>query len=376
MDEIKNTVKFFKEDLWKDQRKLDVFSDHNGIMRIKKYYDTQEEYDTEVSVISYLRNNGVLGIPDIFKYGDRVSCMPYYRGIRLFNLFVELDNLTQYYGDEANGIKSTLIKKCENNQKNIQNMLIKWRETQGNREAYPHAKINVIVSILSVILGIKINKKKIEEEIEDINLYWKQVASVPFRDATCKNIILSSPKLFLENFDGNSEEQRRKYIIDSILGGYHYEWMDSPIYDIDFSSCVHDTTYEDDVISLKYHERTWHGKMPTAKELIWNGEADCKRAAVTFLIRYFRFGGRKAAYRLIHPKAHRIRFKFDNDIFYFERLPIIMRDIWPNCEMEYPNLLRFVEVVAQQLKVYNVTTDLFLEYGYTGSRYYTDVYPN
>ena len=374
MNELKYTIDLFKKDLWKDQRKLEVIEKEDNGSSLVKYYDNKEEMNTEISITKFLNSRHVEGIPIITPYGEMSTIMPYYNGIRLFNLFVELDSLIEKRDDDISKIKKELILRCENKQRLIQKEMLEWRKEQEVRNAYPHAKLKTIVYILAACLGIVIDQNAIEREIDDINHYWNDVVSVPFRDATTKNMILDSPRLYMENY--SSDEERNAYIYKSIIDKTYYEWMDAPIIDIDFSSTIHDTTYEDDVVSLKYHERTWSGHYPDVDELLWNGEPDMKRAAITFLIRYFRFGGRKAAYRLIHPKAHRIRFKYDNDLFYFTRLPVIMKNLWPNCVSEYPNLMSFIETTSKYLVTARVTTDLFLEYGNQQARFYTDVFPN
>lgn len=369
MDELKNTVALFKRDLWKDQRKLEI--ENNNII---KYYNDVREMETEISVASFLNSKKIDGIPTIQAYEELSTVMPYYKGIRMFNLFVELDNLTQKYNDNVSKIKKELILRCERKQYQIQQGLIEWSQNQIKRTVYPHAKLKTIVTILANCLGIVIAQDAIEREINDINQYWDSVARVPFRDATTKNIILNSPELYMQNY--SSDEERSDYIHQSILNNTYYKWLNAPIIDIDFSSCIHDTTFEDDVISLKYHERTWSGTFPTTNELLWAGNPDAKRAAITFLIRYFRFGGRKAAYRLINPQGHRIRFKYDNDIFYFKRLPAIMIQLWPECINEYPNLMSFIETASRYLVTARTATDLFLEYNNEQTKYYTDVFPN
>lgn len=374
MNELKYTIELFKRDLWKDQRKLEVIKKEGEERALVKYYDDIEEMKTEISITNFLNDKYVEGIPVIKSYGERSTIMPYYNGIRLFNLFVELDTLTRKRDDNISKIKKELILRCENKQRQIQKEMLEWRKEQKIREAYPHAKLKSIVYILANCLEIVIDKNAIEREIDDINFYWSNVVGIPFRDATTKNMILNSSKLNMENY--SSDEERNAYISKSIHDKTYYEWMDAPIIDIDFSSTIHDTTYEDDVVSLKYHERSWAGRYPEVNELLWYGEPDMKRAAITFLIRYFRFGGRKAAYRLIHPKAHRIRFKYDNDLFYFTRLPVIMKNLWSSCVDEYPNLMRFIETAAQYLVTARVTTDLFLEYGNKQAKFYTDVFPN
>lgn len=374
MEELRDTVELFKKDLWKDQRKLEVIRNDSNKKMLIKHYDNLEEMDSEISIINHLNNKNVDGIPQIISYGNLSTVMPYYNGIRLFNLFVELDLLTQNHNDKISRIKRELLSKCENRQRTIQEEILIWGNQQIKRKAYPHAKLKSIVYILASCLEIEIEKSAIEKEIDDINCYWEGIVNVPFRDATSKNMILNSSKLSLENYSSDSE--RANYIRDSIIDGSYIEWLHAPIVDIDFSSTLHNTTLEDDVISLKYHERTWDGVLPHANDLLWIGKSDGKRAAITFLIRYFRFGGRKAAYRLIHPTAHRIRFKYDSDVFYFRKLPMIMKSLWPECMEIYPNLMNFIEVVSRYLVATQVTTDLFLEYGNKQANYYTDVYPN
>lgn len=373
MGGLKYTIDLFKRDLWKDQRKLEVLPE-DGKVNLIKYYDDIEEMNTEISVTEFLHSKRIEGIPFIKPYGNLSTVMPYYSGIRLFNLLVELDLLTGKYNDKISRIKKSLILRCEKRQICIQREMLEWRSKQSERNPYPHAKIKSIVRILSNCLGIVLDQGAIDNEIDRINDYWNSVVRVPFRDATTKNMILNSPALYMNNF--SSDAERNQFIKKSIVDNTYKEWLDSPIVDIDFSSTIHDTTYEDDVISLRCHERTWSGGYLNENELLWNGEPDAKRAAITFLIRYFRFGGRKAAYRLIHPKAHRIRFKYDNDIFYFSRLPIIMRRLWPKCMEEYPNMMSFIETASQYLVTAKVTTDLFLEYGNEQAEYYTDVFPN
>lgn len=368
----KSIIELFKKDLWKDQRKLDVKIETGQIV---KYYEDQEELITEISVTNFLNQKKIAGIPIIVQNSPFSTIMPYYNGIRLFNLFVELDSLTEKHNDTISTIKKQLIERCETRQKLIQSSLIEWSKGQNKLEAYPHAKLKSIVTILASCLGIVVDFPKIEKEIDEINAYWQTVVNVPFRDATTKNMILASPKLYMENYSSDSE--RKSYLYDSIQSGSFYEWFNAPIIDIDFSSCIHNTTFEDDVISLKYHERTWNGVYPKASELLWNGKPDGQRAAITFLIRYFRFGGRKAAYRLIHPTAHRIRFKYDNDIFYFTRLSPIMTKLWPQCEKEYPTLMCFIDTVSRYLATTQIVTDSFLEYSSNEKRtYYSDVFPN
>lgn len=373
MKDVKSAVALFKNDLWKDQRIIEIIQEGSQKFLIKHYSDL-EEMQTELSVTHFLLDKHIDGIPSMHKHGESSTAMPYYSGIRLFNLFVDLDILATQYDDNIRQMKANLISHCELRQRKIQAALLEWRVKQAKRLVYPQSKVSSIVGILANCLDIIYDQNLINEEVTKINQNWNRVASVPFRDATSKNMILNSPKLHMSNFASN--EERCWYIYKTIVDGTYHEWLDAPIVDIDFSSTLHDTTLEDDLISLKYHERTWNGRYPNPDELIWFGEPAPKRAALTFLIRYFRFGGRKAAYRLLHPNGHKIRFKYDNDIFYFTRLPGIMKKLWPKCEQEYPSLIKFIEVVSTQLCIAPVSIDSFLECGEKPTAYYTDIFPN
>lgn len=365
----------FKNDLWKDQRTLKTIDTEEGKAIIKQYPSDLEK-QIEISVSEFLNNCGITGIPHITSYDVLASKMPYHEGIRLFNLFVALDSVRIETKGISVQIKKDLIERCEERQRAIQNALIQWREKQVTRTPYPQSKMLSIIDILSFCLKIRINKEELFDEISRISEYFSSVSTIPFRDSTPKNMILCYPALFAERFQ--SDNERNDYICQCIQNNSYHQWIDAPIVDIDFSSCIHDTTFEDDVISLKFHERTWNGVLPEAKDLIWNSTPDTKRAAISFLVRYFRFGGRKAAYRLLHPIGHRVRFKYDNDCFYFTNLLPFLEHLWPDYKNEYPNLSFFIAAVARNLPFQSEVLDTFLEYfpNIDMSRnYYSDVFP-
>jgi hypothetical protein len=152
--------------------------------------------------------------------------------------------------------------------------------------------------------------------------------------------------------------------------------LKAPIIDFDFSSCLECSTPEDDPISLKYHERTWISRFQALQGLNWGFKDNGMRAALTFLTRYYRFGGRKAAYRLLHPLGHRIRFRHDNDMFYFERLPGIILKLWPEAAEKIPKIMEFTATVARYLHGIRPGIDYFISGGFDEKRqYYTDMYP-
>jgi hypothetical protein len=369
------TLDLFKADLWKDQRKLEAL-DVNGCKCLAKYFSHSKEAGRESETILYLST--VLSrarVPNIVcSESDRIV-FSYIRGIRLFNLFVELDHLEPPVSRKGQYLKQRLLARCEEEQKEIQTALISLPSSSANKPYPAVEKIRVVVQILADALGIVVKWEALDAELRELDDLWTSFATVPFRDATTKNMVLAAPSLWLGEFD--SEESRRQALLSTLTPeGPNPDWFDAPIFNFDFASCVDNSTLEDDPISLLFHERTWNGPPVSAERLIWNGRADACRAAVTFLVRYYRFGGRKAAYRLLHPWGHRVRFRHDNDTFYFARLPGIMQHLWPESARKFRELLTFTSTVTRSFEGIRPDVDHFMAAGLAETRlYYTDMYP-
>jgi hypothetical protein len=368
-------LRLFKADLWKDQRRLETAANGANETFIK-HFDSELDAQREAEVVDFLSNRlQVARVPSPIQLADKRVTFPYIRGIRVFNLFVELDRIKGKLGQRAEDIKRQMLARCESNQREIQKGLSGLRR-RGPLKAYKiDEKILSVVKILSACLGIVVDWDRLREEMHEVAEVWSSQTTVPFRDATTKNMVLGARDLWLGGFE--SEESRREYLIGTLNDGWTIKWAEAPIFDFDFSSCVDFTTPEDDVISLKFHERTWSGAPSKAEELVWGEYApDPTRAALTFLLRYYRFGGRKAAYRLLHPNGHRIRFRHDNDIFYFERLPSLVSRLWPEAERKIPALLNFTRTVSRTLNSGRPSIDHFMAAGLAERRrYYVDMYP-
>jgi hypothetical protein len=200
------------------------------------------------------------------------------------------------------------------------------------------------------------------------------MTTVPFRDATTKNMVLAAPELWLGDFDG--EEARQAAIIRSFEADDIPTWLSSDLIDFDFASCGEVSTPEDDYVSLHFHERTWAHPPMSPHELLWGDDKpDGERAALTFLTRYYRFGGRKAAYRLLHPWGHRVRFRHDGDAFYFQRLPDIVQRLSPEVASQFPSLVEVTKAIARTLEAGRPGVDRFIAAGLGEKRnYFVDMY--
>ncbi len=371
----RNVLSLFKRELWKDQRRLET-TVADGVKCLQKYFASPQEVRFEVELIEGLRSRlHSARVPEVMALADDHVRFRYIAGIRLFNLFVELDRIEAPLDTLASAAKRHLLARAERNQREIQESLLRIVTPARSLCPYPAAaKVESIVNILSSATGIIVRREAIKGELAFLDEVWKKGAVVPFRDATTKNMVLADPALWLGSFE--SEEARRQYLIRSLESDGGAAWRDAPIYDFDFSSCAEDSTPEDDPISLRFHERTWMGPPQGAADLLWLGSADEVRAAMTFLVRYYRFGGRKAAYRLLHPSAHRIRFRHDNDVFYFQRLVSIIAGLWHEAHEVMPELLEFTETVARSLEGGRPEIDYFMAAGLGEKRrYYVDMYP-
>ena len=369
----RDTINIFRTDLWKDQRKLETL-DSEGKKYIIKHYGSVIEAEHEKSILKYLfKTLRKAKVPEIVDEGDSYATMPYLKGIRVFNLLVEIDQLNPTLHFFGRKIKKIILDRCETNQREIQKALYCWGKT-NKCLPYPVEKITTLINVLANCLNIDFVNQQLYDEVECLNQIISKGSIVPFRDATTKNMVLNAPELWLGNF--RSEEDRRHFLYNSLKGGETPSWLSAPIFDFDFASCINATTPEDDVISLRFHERSWSGPPDCEIQLVWDFQPDAQRAAASFFIRYYRFGGRKAAYRLLHPTGHRIRFRYDNDIFYFEKLSSVMTNLWPNTNISFPLLLNFTDTVAKRLQIPITAFDFFKAENLKEKRkYYVDMYP-
>lgn len=370
-----HSLEVFRKDLWKDQRTLEKTT-RNGEPCLVKYYISEEEASHEISVLKELATGlQIARVPAVLEEGSTYALMPYLSGIRVFNLFVELDRLEPPLDVVGREVKQLILQRCEANQKEIQVALLQWSQHSHPRP-YPAQKITTIIGLLADCLGIEISPDSLNSEINLLCEILTKGSTVPFRDATTKNMVLASPQLWLGEF--KSEDERRSFLFESLHGDSRPDWLDGQIVDFDFASCINSTTPEDDVVSLRFHERSWTGMPKNENELVWFGEPDPQRAAITFFVRYYRFGGRKAAYRLLHPSGHRVRFRHDNDLFYFERAPSVMKHLWAESAIQFSELMRFTDIVAKCLQVPLSPFDYFrAKYGKPIShrQYYVDMFP-
>lgn len=391
-------ISLFRDDLCKDERLLEVldcgYMNEDGQPQkiLRKHSTSLAEHINERSVIEFLLSNGMSGIP---RFIERESgkChyvdMEYYEGIRILNILaylrelaVEMPEKKSYIGE----INALLVQRCESRQKEIHRLLMEWRKTQSKREPYPKQKLTSIVCLLTTVMNLSIDKRKIYDELDSLYEMFVKIADTPFRDAVARNILLNIPELHLDHFYSKTDNkcimgansERKKVVRDAIISGKIERYANAPLVDFDFATCEHDTTIYDDAIGFHCHEINWHG-IPTAEKVCWdsNCKINEKDIAISFIVRYLRFGGRKLAYRIILPGAHKLRFYYDDGTFYFKHLNAILDNFWPNSRLAIPELRKFNDAICR----YDISKAFNDEYQphhtlFSDRKFYLDVYPN
>lgn len=389
-------IKMFRDDLCKDQRRMEVLSDSGQLSVtgkiMRKFSTSFEEFRDEVDVINFLNNAGISGIPKILSHVNKGNVsyvdMEYYEGIRVFNLLAYLRDIEKecpQYKVRVKNIRDAVLKKCRGRQIEIQAVLCKWATLKDKITIYPHKKIIDLVEMFCRLMHPNVNLTRLRDELDYIIESFSDAATVPFRDSTTKNMLIYCPKLYLGNYINNyvdvhqADNLRKQVLLDSIINGTYLQLLEQPIVDFDFSSCMHLTTAYDDPIGFTSHEITF-SSIPVERDLVWLGgvNADSQLIAISYIIRYLRFGGRKLTYHIFHSNAYKYRFKYDNENFYFDNLNRIVLHFWPQAEKVIPEFLKFIDEIKSFDKstLIDNNNDVFEScYPNSNQKYYIDLFP-
>ena len=330
----KNAFRLFSDELLKDRRKLSLDNEaipKNANTITKTYLSENERIESDV--ISKLKE-AEIAVPEIIDRGDKSITLKYYKGIRIFNFLVILDSLkNNEYRNESSKINQLdkiakkLLDRCEEKQKQIQKKLYEQFK-DSSISPYPKSKLTNMIDLLFMCFDLETNKKNIQKEIDLVYKKFLINAIVPFRDASTKNMILKCNDLYLGLFENDIKQKEvvKKLFDNGELQGIVEQ---EKIIDIDFSFCIYYTTPYDDVISFRFHERT-EPYYSSYDDLMWNNnisiepETENETIVATFIVRFLRFGGRKLLYRVIDPNHHAKRFKYDDETYYFKKIPEII----------------------------------------------------
>lgn len=345
--DITKIADYFWNDICKDKRKALTENDKTFIKICEK-----SEFDFETDLITDLKNNqcNVPGI--LISDGKKKSLkMERVKGIRLFELFVILDELAREGLKNAIEIKAKLLDRCNKNQEKIIDIITEWNSgNRNNLEPYPISKIedmlvNLYYSIVAYYPDERFTLNENTLRLETRNLYNKfcQKATVPFRDSTIKNMALKIDELDeIDNIVNEELKERMKEKIKNFISHDNFDKYD--IVDFDFSSCKNLTMRYDDFIGLNMHESTYNAAIENYILDKFIGNEDF---AISLFVRYLRFAGRKRMYRLMNPSFHNIRFRYDNEKFYFKKFIYIVDKIMPSFREEYKTIYKLFKKLSE-----------------------------
>jgi hypothetical protein len=349
-------LQFFRRDLSKDER------DWQGVMgrggaAFRKDCLSPWRAEQEAAALRHLAREGGMrgdGRPDplapqlLGQQGPYLWLEPL-NGIRLYDLIRLLEAVIQA-GEPAEArsarqLIDRLLQRSRQRLMRLQHHLDGWQGPAGLHPYPLGRKLAGLVALLSRLLELPELEPALRQELRQISQRWRRWTCLPFRDATSKNVLVLIPALEPQKSDG----ERLTWLRQQLRGQPLERWEQLPMRELDFSSLLHSTVPEDDPISLLAHQRTlpYGPCTATAFSLLPNRHGVVEeRAALALLVRWLRFGGRKMAYRLLHPQAWLQRFRHDDPLPYFRDLRRYGLQLDPALERRYPLLLERLEAIG------------------------------
>lgn len=347
----KADVEYFQRELWKDLR---PFPRATLESEFGKDCFTREDAYREASALTILRDRLGAIAPRPIRVDGSLLILEKVSGGRLFDVLRHLRTIEA--SDPSLGAASAADALLGNAVERLRRLQLELL-TLGpicSTEPYPlEAKVKSLLEMFMRVLGITHAPSRWLSEVADLSAYWESECSViPFRDATTKNILVGESSLTLRGGEDADHDQCAA-VRDLLVRSDAAHWAGVDLIDVDFSSIVHLTSPEDDPISLLWHEATAEMRELNCESLILDaalGPADPLRAATTLFVRYLRFGGRKLAYQLINAQGFKVRFAYDNPLFYFERAPLYCDALSKSFAGAYPGLLEILELIRRALQ--------------------------
>jgi len=344
----KTDVDYFIEELWKDRRPFPIAKDPREFA--KDCFDYPLAL-TEAYVLLILRERlgeNVVPAPKRIE-ANSVLILERVKGARLFDLIRHLRRIENENPDSgAAAAYAILMERTRNRLRLIQLELARLQPICCHR---PYPLRNKLLSLLELfvrVLDIQHVPPGWKHSLDDFVDYWEaDCVSLPFRDATTKNMIVADDRLALDH-EKDVDHAQQMSVIDLLHSEPPQFWSTVPVIDVDFSSVVHSTSIEDDPISLHCHEWTCGSQLATPEAFVLDGslgQPNPQRAAATLFVRYLRFGGRKLAYYLINSQGFKVRFAYDDPLFYIREIPKLCGALSPEFLRNYADLIAVVELI-------------------------------
>ncbi|MBT3224801.1 MAG: hypothetical protein HN580_30240 [Deltaproteobacteria bacterium] len=369
----KDSLKVFRQDLWKDLRHLDVVNQSGGKV-IRRFADNSTTIPEENDFIQRLNSRVSFGIPEIRQCTDQFIAFRYIAGTRAFNLMIDLKTL--YNQEKKRCYKDLglqLLDLLQSDLKEFQLAMMDDQTFTENNPIYPAGeKLRSLYQVLTEILPETCVYTEIADDLDRIASVYAEAAMMPFRDATPKNMLLEIPSLFQQKFATYAE--RIKTLQGMCLSGAMSRLLDKKrIYQIDFSGCKFLCPPSDDWMALKEHESTaW---LTEGNRSQFPGEG--LQELCTRFVRFSRFGGRKLAYRLLNYEGYKIRFVHDNESYYFSTLVNICQNLKNHHIVRSDHLENLMSDLFKMSR-FKPANDYLqgLSEDIDQNTYYSDVFPN
>ena len=367
-------IDHFLGSLWKDTRQLQVITDKNQTS-IRRHADNQISIEEEFELLVRLNDIISFNIPRIIAHTPSYISYEYIFGTRAFNLIKDLKIIHESNNDlKCIDLCLGLMDLLRSNLSEFQ------RKTSGDPilknidQKYPATeKIVGLYRLLQDVLLLENGESDlIHEDLEKIIAIYSEASNRLFRDATPKNVILNIPGLHQDRF--KSQSQRLEALQHMVSSGELKDRLtNETLFHIDFSGCLFLCPEMDDWIALEHHEATHWLSEHIGQKLV---EHDPLNLCTAF-VRFSRFGGRKLAYRLLNWSGYQIRFCLDNEIFYFNHLKSICKQLHNEGITSQPNLSALMDELVQCCGIVP-DTDYLHSFRPELSRtpYYQDVFPN
>lgn len=364
-----NDLELFYRDLWKDSRLLEL-EQKNGQLYIRRYSDLKTSIEEEYRFIRRFEKRVSFRIPEITEHTANSMTFEYIAGTRVFNLLVDLRSLYQQeQGHQFQALGAHILNLVSDDLREFQQLFRTDGKSTLQRTPYPAGeKLANVYSLLCSVLGLDYPANA----LQPIAREYEKHREVPFRDCSPKNIILDIPDLYQRRFDKRSN--RLAEVEKLVKSGVLKQMINKEtLYHIDFSGCSSFCPVEDDWIALWRHEASSWVETDERFKI----DLSSPRQLCSSFVRYSRFAGRKLAYRLLNHSGYRVRFKYDDESFYFSFLKLTVRRLH---SLGVPGLLDLIDMLEDLEDACGIVpeTDYFHAWkrDLSGKVYYSDVFPN
>lgn len=324
-------LSYFSDNLNKDRRSL-VERDSRLQDQYVKQCESVPAAAHEARVLRLINERLPEFAPELTGVEGRVIRMRLASGIRLYDLLRQLSG-----SPEHERIRATLKERCGDRLAKLQPLL---KESSITSDPYPFdVQVSELLRVLCMLLRLP---PPPEHELAALASEWQVLCTVPFRDATPKNIIVADPIVC-----ASLDPTQRREAVGTMLRMPEAYWQQVSLQDIDFTSTCHLSSPQDDWLSLLGHAVNFPDK-----HLRWPS-ACLPLCDVTLLVRYLRFGGRKLIYKLVNPTGFQVRFRYDEPCFYFVGLCAHLSEAFGQ---DYPELMKTLYAIRDKAERYRGVT--------------------